>query len=248
MQSPARSAATRGMPRSQTGFPKIPALILSVAVALVLVITFMGQVQKSGHNSVSTQTVSDKPVHLVFEPPIVHNDLQSDNQALAIDVIHNPASRGLFNKPPVDLDGNPMQIWLSTLESENHFYHYNSNGDVVLSYSLCCVGIGQISRDTTDCPAAELKDIRNNLYCSAVIFNNYYQEYKVKAPDRAFELTVARYKNAVLLDDNGQMVLDSDGLPIIPGDSKNPESPRSQVDRVFIDPDTGKPMFRFVND
>lgn len=251
MHSPARSAVRR-LPRQKQKSAGPLVGLLVVVTALVVVITFAANQRSTiGVNKVPVvvvHPVPSKPVHLVFEPPVVHNDLQTANQQMVGDIIRDPSSWGLKDKAPIDLSGNILQVYLATLETENHFYHYNSNGDVQLSYSGCCVGVGQVFAETSVCQGWELADIRRNVWCSARIFANYYDEYRVKAPARSFELTVARYKGAVLLDKNGNMVLDSKGLPIIPGDPNDPKSPVSQVNRVFIDPDTGKPMFRFVPD
>lgn len=247
---PARAAALRRMrkPSQDSAAPFVALLIL---VGIVLGLVVLGQQSKSTTDQTGpvaeTHPVASKPVHLVFEPPYIHNDLQRANQQMVVDIIADPSSWGLKDKLPINLTGNPLQVYLSTLETEHHFYHYNDNGDVQLSYTSCCVGIGQVFAETSVCHGWELADIRRNAWCSARIFADYYDEYAVKAPARSFELAVARYKGAVLLDETGNMVLDH-GLPIIPGDPNDPQSLAGQVRRVFIDPDTGKSMFRFVTD
>lgn len=246
MHSPARSAALRRLPRQQTNSPGL-VIVLVIFVSVVLGMVYFGSGLKK-HSTGANQpaaSVQGKPVHLVFEPPYIHNDLQNANQQMVVDIIQDPNSWGLKDKPPIDLSGDPLQIYLSTLETDNHFYHFNSGGDIQLSYTGCCVGIGQVLAETSACSGWELADIRRNAWCSAKIFADYYELYRYSAPDRAYELTVARYKGAVLLDGEGFMVVDENGLPTIPGDPADPESPRSQVNRVFIDPDSGKAMFRF---
>ena len=196
MQSPARSAAIRRMPRKQTGVPGL-AIGLVVLVVVVLAAAFLGKAERSDHSAVSNQTVvsvpaaPSKPVHLVFEAPTVHNDLQAANAQMVVDIVNDPSSWGLTDKAPIrELTGNVLQIFLSTLETDNHFYHYNSNGDVQLSYTEtagetpCCAGIGQVYTLTSVCEGWELKDIRRNAWCSARIFADYYNEYSEHRPVR----------------------------------------------------------------
>lgn len=247
MRSSARTAALRHMPRQNSGVPG--AVILMAIISAVVLLIFLSHSKPKSFNMAQPEAVPAKPVHLVFDPPVAHNDLQKANEQMVVDIIRDPSSWGLKDKAPIDLSGNILQVYLATLETENHFYHFANSGAVQFSYTGCCEGIGQVYTKTQVCESWELKDIRRNAWCSARIFANYYDLYKLKAPKRAFELTVARYKNAVLMNENKTaMILDEKGLPIITGDPNDPESPRSQVNRVFIDPDTGKSMFRFVPD
>lgn len=251
---PARRSTTNGQKR----FPRFP---IKVLLILILVGTIFGLyfLFKPESNQASTaasieikaevvEVETVESVKLVFKPPYVHNDVQEANLHMVVEIIQDPTSWGLRDKAPVDLTGNALQVFLSTLETENHFYHYDSDGKVALSYSGCCVGIGQVHSETTVCQSGELLDIRRNAWCAAKIFSNYYDEYRIKAPELALKLAVARYKGAVLLDGNGMMELDQAGLPIIPPDDPtDPADLFSQVNRVFVDPETGESMFFVSN-
>lgn len=234
---PARTL-TIGKQRSQSRFPVKVFILLALAAAVFgLYVRF-----RPDSNQLPVSTSVDS-VSLVFEPPFGHNAAQKANQQMVLDIIQNPSSWGLLDKAPIDLTGNALQVFLATLETENHFYHYNNDGEVALSYTGCCLGIGQVSSETTVCQSLELFDIRRNAWCAAKIFSDYYSQYETRAPERALELTVALYKGAVQLDDSGMMVLDQDGLPIIPADDPNdPADFFSQINRVFVDPDSGKSM------
>lgn len=253
MQSPARSAAIRRMPRQTTSSAGPRVGLFFLAGFLVFVIGY-GQFGSSDHETVGNQPaaevhpVAGKPVHLVFDPPYPLNDLQNDNMHMVVDIINDPSSWGVTDKAPIkELTGDILQMYLSALYRENHFYHYNDDGDVQLSPTKCCAGIGQVYTLTSVCEGWELKDIRRNAWCSARIFANYYLDLKDKAGPRTNELTVAMYQNAISVDESGNAILEN-GLPSITGDPSDPDSLRSLVDKVFKDPDTGKPMFRFVTD
>lgn len=261
--SPARAAALRRMPR-QTSVHRIhiqPILALGVVLLILAGVgIFLEQPKTQTHTAVLNPSLeltpvaisvpAAKPVHLEFDPPLPLNDQQNDNKNMVVAIIQDPSSWGLNDKKPIkELTGNILQVYLSTLYRENHFYHYNSNGDVQMSdgTSPCCAGIGQVYTLTSVCEGWELKDIRRNAWCSARIFANYYDDLKDRAGDQTNVLTVAMYQNTIQLDDNKNPIPDANGLPQVSPDSEI----RAQLDSVFTYTDDNgvkHSMFRFVSD
>lgn len=236
---------------------------LTILVAFVAVLVYLRQpvarlipdlfetgtvVQDLVDPSISSEAVQPpKPVWLKFDPPFALSDSQWDYADMSKDVINNPSAWGV-NKPPLNFDRNLLELYMSVLRTENNLSHYDSDGNIAWSYSGCCLGGAQVYAQTSICTREELEDPRYNVWCGAAIFKGYYDEWAPKAGDRANEITVAVYKNAVVMTpDLTAMVLDQQGLPIIPED--DPDDPKdmfSQVQSVFLY--DGQPMFKFVSE
>lgn len=196
------------------------------------------------------QESESRKVRLDFVPPFYLDNEQLANIKMVQEIIRDPASWGLTDKAPIPMDHNTLQVFLSLLGYENQYRHYDSSGQVQPSYGddPCCYGIAQVNYRTCGCRAESLKDIRENAWQGAKIFQEYYDTWAPKAGDRAYEVAVAVYKNAVVMNqDLTAMVLDENGLPIIPPDDPaDPMDFASQVQSVFIDPSTGEPRFKFT--
>ncbi len=227
--------------------------VLIIGVGLVLAAFWLGD--NSGHTKThpakvsapaKTAKVATKPVYLEFDPPFILTDQQWDYVRMAREVIQNPGSWGVY-KPPLNFNRNLLELYMSVLRTENNLSHYDNYGHIAVSYNGCCIGGAQVYAQTSVCTEKELEDIRYNVWCGAAIFKSYYDKWAPKAGDRANEITVAVYKNAVVMNDDGaSMKTDGNGLPIIPPD--DPDDPidfASQVASVFTY--DGRPMFKFVN-
>jgi hypothetical protein len=228
-------------------------------VALVFVLVWLGNT--SGGEQASEEPVAekqqeqlaaesksepDKPVCLEFAPPFQLNDAQRDFIAQAKDVINNPAARGVY-KPALNFDTCVfLELYMSVLWSENELSHYDDSGNVAWSYSGCCLGAGQVWTGTSVCSLKELQEPRYNIWCAAAIFKDKYEIFGRKAGDRANEITVAAYKDAVLYDEHGDLVL-VDGIPVIPpNDPTRDDDLNDQVRSAFLY--NGQSMFRFVTE
>ena len=180
-----------------------------------------------------------------FNPPFVLTDTQWDYVDTAKIVINNPAARGVY-KPALNFDPNLLELYMSVLWSENKLSHYDQYGNVAWSYSGCCLGGAQVYAQTSICTFEELLDPDYNVWCGAAIFKDYNETWGKKAGLREYEITVATYKNAVLLNDDKTFVLEK-GLPIIPEDDPaNPYDLFSQSQSAFVY--DGQSMFKFVSD
>lgn len=189
-----------------------------------------------------------KQFQIKFVPPSYLDTEQLENIETARLAITNPAAVGLSDKVALDLPPDAVEVYLSLLGYENHYRHTDEQGNVVYSYSGCCVGIAQVHLETSVCEQWELFILERNLWCGARIFANYYHEWLPKAGPEVNKIAVAMYKNAVLMnEDLTAFVPDQNGLPIIgPDDPNNPMDFASQVATVFIDPYTGASRFSFT--
>lgn len=187
-------------------------------------------------------------VRMDFVPPSYLEQDQLDNIELVRRIIADPSSVGLSDKSPLDLDHNAVEVYLSMLEYESNYRHTDEAGNIKYSYTGCCVGITQIALTTGVCERWELFILERNIWCGARVYEGYYHTWKDRAGDRAFEITVAMYKNAVVMKpDLSDFLPDENGLPIIPPD--DPEDPmdfHSQIATVFIHPSTGESRFSFT--
>jgi hypothetical protein len=199
-----------------------------------------------------TSAVVAPTARLNFVRPGYLDQEQLDNIDLVKKVITDPASvEKVSDKAPItELDHNAIEVYLSLLEYESNYRHVDESGNVKYSYTGCCVGIAQVSLATGVCETWELFVLERNIWCGAKIFANYYTTWAPKAGDDAFKITVAMYKNAVVMkEDLSDFLPGPDGLPIVPPDDPNdPMDFASQIATVFIHPSTGEARFVFTTE
>lgn len=206
-----------------------------------------------GNDKLQVPAEPPKKVRMDFAPPNYLTQEQLDYIKMVDEIIQDPSSWGV-KKPPIPMDHNTRQVYLSLLGYEASYQHYDDYGNVKQSYVLeegdqpCCEGGAQVNKNSSVCTREEIADMRYNAWCGATIFWEYYQQWGLKAGSRAYEITVAVYKNAVLMTpDKSAMVLDDNGLPIIGEDDPTTDMDfHDQVQTVFIDPYTGLPRFTFT--